>query len=193
MKRWMFIVLGLLVFCRGAIAGEETTVEELLKRNLDAIFSILQEKNLDQPSKNERITAIVEPMFDFDLMSKLALGRKYWPEMSRDKKEKFTVLFVKRLKSSYLDNMTLYTNESVIYEPARQIREKIYIPTYLISKDKKISMLYKFFKDMSDWKIYDLEIQGVSLIQSYRSQFDWILEKGTIDDLLLKLEAGDVK
>ena len=49
-------------------------------------------------------------------------------------------------------------------------------------------MTYKLYKSKKDWKIYDLEIQGVSIIRSYRSQFSSILESGTVDDLLLKLE-----
>jgi phospholipid transport system substrate-binding protein len=68
------------------------------------------------------------------------------------------------------------------------VKKKIHTPTYLVSKDKKISILYKFYKAQKNWKIYDLEIQGVSIIRSYRSQFSSILESGTVDDLLLKLE-----
>jgi phospholipid transport system substrate-binding protein len=68
------------------------------------------------------------------------------------------------------------------------VKKKIHAPTYLVSKDKKISILYKFYKAEKNWKIYDLEIQGVSIIRSYRSQFSGILENGTVDDLLLKLE-----
>jgi phospholipid transport system substrate-binding protein len=67
---------------------------------------------------------------------------------------------------------------------------KIHVPTYLISKKNKISMRYKLYQSESEWKIYDVEIQGVSIIRSYRSQFSEILKNGTIDDLLLKLEKS---
>ena len=189
MKRLLWVVLGLMLYGQPVLAEEKAAVEDRLKRNLENVIAVLQEKDLDQQAKNDRIVDIVTPMFDFTLMAKLTLGRKYWPGLSRDEKERFTELFVKRLKSSYLKNFTLYTDEKVIYEPAVQVKNKVHISTHLISKDKKISMLYKFFKDAEDWKIYDLEIQGVSIIQSYRSQFSRILDNGTIDDLLLKLEA----
>ena len=189
MKILLWIVLGLLLFGQPVVAEDKAAVEDKLKNNLGKVFTVLQEKDLDQQAKNNRIVDIVTPMFDFELMAKLSLGRKYWPGLSREEKQKFTELFVKRLKSSYLKNLTLYTDEKVIYEPAVQVKNKIHIPTHLISKDKKISMLYKFFKDTEDWKIYDLEIQGVSIIQSYRSQFSQILDNGTVDDLLLKLQT----
>ena len=108
--------------------------------------------------------------------------------MSEEKKEKFTELYVKLLKTSYLDKLSLYSDEKVIFESPTQVKKKVHIPTVLISKDRKTSILYKLYKPAGGWKVYDLEIQGVSIIRSYRSQFDQILQKGTIDDLIKKME-----
>ena len=188
MKNLLVAVISLLLFCQSAAADDKSEVEELLKNNLDAVLNVLQKKDLEQQAKNKEIVDIITPMFDFELMARLSLGKKHWSGLSPDKKERFTELFIKRLKASYLGNFTLYTNEKVFYEPAVQMKKKIHTPTYLVSKDKKISILYKFYKAEKNWKIYDLEIQGVSIIRSYRSQFSGILESGTIDDLLLKLE-----
>jgi phospholipid transport system substrate-binding protein len=188
MKNLLVAALGLLLFSQSVAADGKSEVEELLKNNLDAVFTVLQKKGLEQQAKNQEIVEIVTPMFDFELMARLSLGKKHWPGLSQDKKERFTELFIKRLKASYLKNFTLYTDEKIFYEPSVQVKKKIHAPTYLISKDKKISILYKFYKAGNDWKIYDLEIQGVSIIRSYRSQFSRILASGTIDDLLLKLE-----
>jgi phospholipid transport system substrate-binding protein len=188
MKNLLVAVLGLLLFSQSVAADGKSEVEELLKNNLDAVFTVLQKKGLEQQAKNQEIVEIVTPMFDFELMARLSLGKKHWPGLSQDKKERFTELFIKRLKASYLKNFTLYTDEKIFYEPSVQVKKKIHAPTYLVSKDKKISILYKFYKAGNDWKIYDLEIQGVSIIRSYRSQFSRILESGTVDDLLLKLE-----
>jgi phospholipid transport system substrate-binding protein len=188
MKSLLCVVLGLFLYGQSVMAGDEAAVEDILKQNLEKVFTVLQERGLEQQAKNDRIVDIVTPMFDFDLMAKLSLGRKHWPGLSQGEKQRFTELFVKRLKTSYLKNFTLYTDEKVMYEPAVQVKNKVHVPTHLISKDKKISMVYKFFKEAEDWKIYDLEIQGVSIIQSYRSQFNQILDSGTVDDLLLKLE-----
>jgi phospholipid transport system substrate-binding protein len=188
MKNLLVPVIGLLIFYQSALADDKSEVEKLLKKNLDAVFTVLQQKDLDPQEKNEDIVDIVTPMFDFELMARLSLGKKHWPELSQEKKERFTELFIKRLKASYLKNFTLYTDEKLFYEPSVQVKKKIHAPTYLVSKDKKISILYKFYKAEKNWKIYDLEIQGVSIIRSYRSQFSDILESGTVDDLLLKLE-----
>ena len=188
MKNLLVVAISLLLFYQSALADDKSEVEELLKKNLDAVFSVLQKKDLAQQEKNQDIVDIVTPMFDFELMARLSLGKKHWTELPQEKKERFTELFIKRLKASYLKNFTLYTDEKLFYEPAVQVKKKIHAPTYLVSKDKKISILYKFYKAEQNWKIYDLEIQGVSIIRSYRSQFSDILENGTVDDLLLKLE-----
>jgi len=188
MKNLLVAVISMLLFYQSAAADDKSEVEKLLKNNLDAVFTILQQKDLDPQAKNGEIVDIVTPMFDFELMARLSLGKKHWPELSQEKKERFTELFIKRLKASYLINFTLYTDEKLFYEPTVKVKKKIHAPTYLVSKDKKISILYKFYKAEKNWKIYDLEIQGVSIIRSYRSQFSDILESGTMDDLLLKLE-----
>jgi phospholipid transport system substrate-binding protein len=63
-----------------------------------------------------------------------------------------------------------------------------YVPTELIHKDKKVAILYKLRKVEKHWKVYDVEIQGVSILLAYRSQFDEILRRGTAKDLLSRLE-----
>ena len=189
MKNLLVAVICLLLICQSAAADDKSEVERLLKNNLDAIFTVLQKQDLEQQAKNDEIVEIITPMFDFELMARLSLGKKHWPQLSQEKKKRFTELFVKRLKTSYVNNFKLYTDEKIFYEPPIQMEKKIHAPTYLVSKDKKISILYKFYSIGENWKIYDLEIQDVSIIRSYRSQFRSILENGTIDDLLLKLET----
>ena len=189
MKALSCALLSLLMGFQSAAADDSASAEQLLKTNLAAVFEVLQKQDLSQEAKQNQIIDIVNPMFDFNLMAKLTLGRKYWPGLTPGQKEHFTRLFIKRLRASYLDNLTLYTDEKVLYEPSVEVKQKIQIPTYLVSRDKKISILYKFYNSESTWKIYDLEIQGVSIIRSYRSQFYEILNSGTIDDLLTKLES----
>jgi phospholipid transport system substrate-binding protein len=179
----------LLLVCQSTIASARPSAEDIIKRKLEAVFEVLQAPDLDQEAKSQKIIDIVNPIFDFSLMAKLSLGRKYWPELTRDQKNRFTRLFIKRLRASYLDSFTLYTDEKILYEPAVAVKGKIHIPTYLVSKEKKISILYKLYDSGSSWKIYDLEIQGISLIRSFRAQFYEILKSGTIDDLMTKLEG----
>ena len=188
MMRIPYIFLCLLFLCQPLWADEKNEAEEIVKGKLDAVFAVLRNSDLDQLAKKKQVDEIVSPMFDFALMAKLTLGKKYWPNLPRDKKEKFTELYIELLKTSYLDKLALYTDEKVIIEPPTQVKKKIHIPTQLISKDRKTAILYKLYKPSGGWKVYDLEIQGVSIIRSYRSQFSEILRNGTIDDLLLKME-----
>jgi len=191
MIRILYILLCMLFLSQPLIADDESDAEALVKSKLDAVFAVLQKGDLDQQAKKQEINAIVTPMFDFELMAKLTLGKKHWLGLPREKREKFTELYIEMLKTSYLDKLALYTDEKVIYEPPARVKKKVHVPTQLVSKDRKTSILYKLYKPGDDWKVYDLEIQGVSIIRSYRSQFNESLKNGTIDDLLLKMEKPE--
>ena len=191
MKRLLYPVFILLVMTQTVGADDKDVVKELLESKIESAIAVLQKKDLDQQEKNEQIIKIVEPLFDFPLMAKLSLGRKYWPGLANEKRQRFTELFTKRLKASYLDKLALYTDEKVVFKTPVQEKRKIKIQTELVSKNNTISMLYKFHESTNSWLIYDIEIQGVSIISTYRSQFDQVLSKGTIDELLIKLEKPE--
>jgi phospholipid transport system substrate-binding protein len=193
MKILVYAAISLLIMAQSVIAGDKFEAEELLKNKLNAVFILLQKKDLDPEAKEKEIVETLTPMFDFKLMAKLTLGRKYWPGLPPEKKDQFTNLFIKRLKTTYLDKLALYTDEKVSYEPPVQDKKKVHISTFLISENRRTSILYKFYKSTNGWKVYDLEIEGISIIRSYRSQFSQILENGTIDDLLLKMGKPDNK
>ncbi len=190
MVRILFIFLSLLILNQPLLADDKFDAEETDKSKLDSVFAVLQKKDLDEQAKKKEINEILTPMFDFGLMAKLTLGRKHWPSLPREKKEKFTQLYIKLLRTSYLDKLALYSDEKIIFEPPVQVKKKVHFPTQLVSKDSKTSILYRLYKPVDGWKVYDLEIQGVSIIRSYRSQFGEILQSGTIDDLLLKMEKA---
>lgn len=193
MKRLSYAFLSVLILSQTVIADDKIAAEKLLKSKLNAAITVLQKKDAVLQVKIDEVDEIMSPMFDFALMAKLTLGRKHWPKLARENKEIFTALFTKQMKRSYLQKLTLYKNEKIMYEPSILSKKKIQIPTYLISMDKKTSILYKLYKSQNDWKIYDMEIQGVSIIRSYRSQFIQILQSGTIEDLLLELEKSATK
>jgi len=193
MRRILYSVLVLLLMSQVCWSDDKSAAKELVMAKVDAALSVLHRKDLVQQEKNKQVVKIVEPIFDYNLMAKLTLGRKYWPGLSKKNREKFTDLFVARLKTSYIDKLSLYTDEKVVYDAPVQEGIKIQIPTSVISKNNRISMMYKLYKSSNGWKIYDIEIEGVSLISTYRSQFNDILSKGTIDDLLVKLEKPETK
>ncbi len=183
--------LLILVFGGPLTADNTGEVQELLKKRLDSVLVVLQNEKLSFESKKAEISEIVSPMFDFPLMAKLTLGRKHWPTITRQQQEKFTDLFVDLLKQTYLDRISLYTDEQVVIKTAAEVNRKVHIHTDLVSKGDSISMLYKFYRAGNGWKIYDLEIQGVSLIVSYRNQFDQILSTGNIDDLIQQMQQPE--
>ena len=160
---------------------------KLIRTKWNAVISVLQNKDLDQETRVKKINKLVSPIFDFPLMAKLALGREHWPKLTDEQQEKFTRLFVERLKTSYREKIALYTNEEILFKPAQKKKSTIYIPMVLKTKDKKIAILHKLRKVDKRWKVYDVEIQGVSILLTYRSQFDDILSRGTVEDLLSRL------
>jgi len=163
---------------------------ELVRLKWDAVISVLDNNELDQEAKDRQIDKIVSPIFDFGLMAKLSLGREHWPKFKGPQREKFTELFVKRLKKSYQEKIALYTDEQAFFKPAVEQKNKkiIQIPMELMCKEKEIAVLYKLRKVKDRWKIYDVEIEGVSILLTYRSQFDDILGSGTAEELLARLE-----
>jgi len=170
------------------IVKDPNELRDLLQSRWDAVIIIHKKKDIDEKVKVEQIYKIVSPLFDFPLMAKLTLGRTNWPRLSPLQREKFTRLFTSRLRSSYLEKMKFYKNEKALYKPVKQKKKTIvYVPMQLITKDSEIVILYKLRKVGKFWKIYDVEIQGVSILLTYRSQFNDILRRGTVKDLLSQL------
>ncbi len=194
-SRWIAIIITLIT-SQVVNAGKEDPNDpnypndpnELIRTKWNAVISVLQNKDLKQEAQVKKINKIVSPIFDFPLMAKLALGRKHWPKLNLQQREKFTRLFIERLKTSYREKIALYTNEEISFKPAERKSSLVYIPMELTTKDKKIAILHKLRKVDKRWKVYDVEIQGVSILLTYRSQFDDILSRGTVDDLLSRLE-----
>lgn len=176
----------------GLVVKDPNDLKGLLQTKWDAVISVLRKKDIDQKAKEKEIDKIVNPIYDFPLMAKLALGREHWPKLTAPQREKFTQLFVQRLKTSYLEKVKLYTDEKAFFKLTVQKKKNLIdIPMQLISGDKEIAILYKLRKvdpPQMGWKIYDVEIQGVSILLTYRSQFNDILSSGTVEDLLSRLD-----
>lgn len=193
-SHWIAIII-ILIASQVVSAGKKDSEDpnypsdpnKLIRTKWNAVISVLQNKDLDQETRVKKINKLVSPIFDFPLMAKLALGREHWPKLTDEQQEKFTRLFVERLKTSYREKIALYTNEEVLFKPAQKKKSTIYIPMELKTKDKKIAILHKLRKVGKRWKVYDVEIQGVSILLTYRSQFDDILSRGTVEDLLSRL------
>jgi phospholipid transport system substrate-binding protein len=183
-------IICALLFATPVSAGDAEEVSALLKAKIDAVMVLLKDNGLDKPQRNEQIIDIITPIFDYKTMAKLSLGKKYWPKLSPEKKTIFSDLFVARLQKSYLDKLDIYTDEKILYGEPQMSGKKAHLPTTLVSKDNRIEVLYKFYRSNVGWKVYDVEIGGVSVIQTYRSQFNGVLKEGSIDDLIEKLKTN---
>ena len=178
-----------LVVCFTAFSSTGTeAVEKLLKTKIDNVLGILSQKELSEEAKRQKIMEVINPVINFSLMAKLTLGKENWGRLTPDERTRFVDLFVERLKASYLNKITLYSDQTVTYEKAAEESGKIQVPTYLETKDGRIEIIYKFYSADGQWQVYDVEIDGVSFIKSYRSQFDEVLKNGTVDDLFAQLK-----
>ena len=188
-NRVLFATFLVVVFSQIGLADDKNVVKNLLKERFDCIKAVLERKDLDEKTKKVRIEDIIKPIFDLPLMSRLSLGRESWMAMTKEEQKKFSELFTKMLKLAYLSKIPSYFDEEIIIEEPNQVNQKkIYIPTIIVSKDKKTSVLYKFYRSDTGWKIYDIEAKSISCIQSFRSQFTECLQEVTVKELMVEME-----
>lgn len=188
MKTIMFFVLSFLFLgCSPAWATTEDA-QAFFKTKLDAVLLVLKENNLNDQVKKERVMQIIIPVFDLALMAKLSVGRKYWDDFSETQKQRFTDAFRKRLQSSYLGTIMKFTTEEIVYQTPSWEKKKIYLPLELISGGTRYGMVYKLYESQNTWKIYDVEIEGVSILKSYRAQINEILGKAGFEELVQRFE-----
>ncbi len=187
MRALIVAMLLFLPFTGPVVAGEGEELMEVTKEHAEYVIKLLKNKALGKEERDKKIVESVNSIFDFKRMARLSLGRKHWRTMNRGQKKEFSNLFVKRLTESYLDKMNLYTDEKVAVKEAVQLRKRIHVLTHLITDDGNLEIVYKFYKKKKGWKVYDVAIQGVSVVQTYRSQFNGILRKNTIDGMLKRL------
>jgi phospholipid transport system substrate-binding protein len=188
MKYFLSVLLILAALSGTTYADDATTVRDELQNKLDAVLDIIGQEDLDSKTKQDRVVGIAEPLFDFNLMSYYALGKTNWSGLSSEDKKRFTELFTQRLKEDILALMDQYADVKISFETPVEEKNKIRVPTSFITQDENISVVFKFIMRNDAWKIYDVETEGVSIIGSFRSQFNESLQSGTFEELLETLE-----
>ena len=182
------MLLFFFLLSRVAVADVESEAEEKLKMSVDKVFTVLSDKELTLDQKKIKVVAITDTVFGYPLMAKISLGKKHWSQFSPDQRVEFTSLHTERFQNFYTKYLGIFSDEKVTFQPSVLVnKKKVQIPTVLLSKEKEYSMLYKMAKTKNGWRIYDIEIEGVSLIHTYRSEYNNILENGEIEDLLIKM------
>ncbi len=182
----LFLLFGFVPFGQ---ADEAAEITKMAKEKVNNIITYLRNTSLEKETRNKQIIAEVNTMFDFQLMAQLSLG-KQWKKTKKRQRKEFVKVFVKRIQQSYLEKLDLYTDEEVIIGDAKQTKKKrAVLTTYLVSEDDKKEMIYKFRKHKKrGWLVYDVNILGVSFIQTYRSQFSGVLKNKSMDELIEDLK-----
>ena len=164
-------------------------LQDLIDDKSSYILDVLNNKTIDKPEKNSRILIAADEIIDFDLMAKLSLGETGWSQLTAPQKSKYLSLFQDRIKNLYLGVLHLYTNEKVRVAKATQTgATRISVPSYITDGSTERQILYKFYRNKNkDWLIYDIKIEGVSIVQTYRFEFAEFLKKASVSDLIVKL------
>ena len=188
MKEALWIIVAFALCVQPSVADGKHDARKVVKDTVEAVLAGLRVEGMSDESKRDRIMDIITPVFDFPLMAKLALGKLYWPKLDEAEKKEYTELFIAQLKNSYSAKIALFTDEKVEYEEPVQVKTKVHVGVTVISKDERNKMLYKLYQSKGNWRVYDVEIQGVSIISSYRSQYAQVLKTGSVADLLKKMK-----
>ena len=173
-------------------ADEVSEIQAMTKEKVDLVIQTLKDTSLSKKEKKEGILKTIDDLFDFNLMARLSLGKKDWKALSKAERKEFSMLFVERLKQSYLDKLDLYTDEEVVVGEAKLTKKnRVEVLTYLITKDDKKEMTYKLYKSKKKgWMVYDVDVLGVSIVQTYRSQFSGILKKESMEHLMERMRSS---
>jgi len=189
---WQGIVLIFLTtaFSVTSLAGEPT---EEIKETTDKIIAILTEPALKGPDKkserNRLVRKVVDERFDWGEMSRRALAR-HWRKRSDKEKKLFIDLFGRLLERTYMDKVGGYSGEKVLYEGERVDGNYGIVKVKIVTKkETEIPVKYRVKKKGGEWLVYDISVQGVSLINNYRKQFNSIILRSSFNDLIKKLEA----
>jgi len=162
-----------------------------VKEAVDEIISILQDEKLAVPARRaerkQRVVAIVEKKFDFRDMSMRALA-KHWRERTPEEQDRFVFLFKTLLENTYIAKIETYSGEKVVFKKTARQGNKAVVYSELIRKKVETPVNYKLKSNDDHWLVYDVEVEGVSLVNNYRTQFASILSKENFAGLIAKLE-----
>lgn len=182
------IFLALLVVTP-LFAGNGPT--EQLKPTLDKLVLILQDPSLsgieNKASRRRVIMATITERFDFGEMSKRVLGST-WRKISEEQREYFTSLMTKLLENNYIGQLENYSGQTIEYVGERIKKNRAQVSTLIESRGAKYPVHYIMTSGNEGWKVYDINIEGVSLIRNYRAEFKSILRRGNFEGLVVVLE-----
>ncbi len=175
-------------------------IESTMTQNIQKTMDILQKNFTNNPKdstiSNTKIEQIAkeifmmfDSIFDYNLMAQLSLSKEY-KALTQTQKEEYNQAFEQNLKKSFTDKLKLYKDEKMeVLGGEKSKNNRYHLKASMVLDGKLNYIVFKFYDNKGDWKIYDVDILGISVIQTYRSQFNDILTNADFQTLLTKLKS----
>ncbi|HVO85420.1 MAG TPA: ABC transporter substrate-binding protein [Syntrophobacteria bacterium] len=159
-----------------------------VQANVNKVLDVLRDPAMKAETakevKKEKLRAIYEKMFDEIELAKRTLARN-WNALDVAQRREFVQLFRQVLEKAYIDKILSYTNEKVVFDKETVLADnQAEVQTRIITASKEIPIFYRVIQKDGTWKVYDVIVEGVSLVQNYRTQFSEILAKNSPKELL---------
>ncbi len=186
----LFAVMTVMAFSTAAFAGAPT---DTVKAAVDKVISILNNPKLKGPAhekeRRAQIRRAVFEVWDFREMAKRSLAQ-YWRGRTEAQKKEFTDLFSDLLERSYINRIENYSGEKIIWDKETVDPPYATVDSHFLTKRREeIPVDYKLLDENGKWKVYDMVIENVSLVNNYRSQFNKIIRQSSYDDLVKKMKG----
>lgn len=192
MKKWLVLSLvGLLLAVSSVVSAGEPL--DAVQTQVNGVLNVLRDQSLKGETglkvKREKIRTASQKLFDFVELSKRTLGIN-WNNLSVEQRKEFVRLYTDLLEDAYIDKITAYTDEKVRFTKEIRLSEKtVEVRSTVTTKTADVPINYRVIKADGSWKVYDVVIEGVSLISNYRTQFREILANKPPASLLETLRA----
>lgn len=193
---FLCLAVGLCTMALAGLPAYAAGPTDAMKATIDDVLRILRDKDLKQPAKaderRKQLEQVVGSRFDYHEMSRRALGAP-WNQLSDQEKQEFVSLFRTLLTNSYAEKVETYSGEGVQYLNERIEKEYGEVRTKVLSGKTEIPLDYRLINKSEDWRVYDVVVDGVSLVNNYRGQFTKILRASSYSDLVDQLRKKSDK
>jgi len=185
------LAVALAIFvARDAVAGVPT---DQLRGSIDLVLKIVTDPELKKEARTaerrRRIRAVVNQIFDFTEISQRSLGR-HWQARTPAEREQFVAFFGDLLENAYITKIESYSGEKIQYPGDVIAGDLALVKTRIVTKQQtEIPVDYRMFLNGGRWAVYDVSIEGISLIGNYRTQFNAVIQRSGYPDLVAKLRA----
>jgi phospholipid transport system substrate-binding protein len=181
-------MLGLAILLVIPIQALAATPKETVETGVNNLLKTLGDPSFKAKPKDERLPIMktqIGAVFDFKELSRRTLGRT-WKKMSPEQQTEFVELFTKVLQGVYADLLMTYTDQKVIFGDEKMLKKgRAEVESYLVTSDgRKIPIFYRLTDKTGSWRVYDVIIEGVSMVKNYRTQFKEILANDSHEKLI---------